>query len=254
MYEHIAPYYDQIHASFTEDVALVLALAGRVGRPVLELGCGSGRLLLPLARAGYQVTGLDNSPAMLALARERLEREPAEVQQRVTLLEGDMVAFDRPGEQYRLAVVACNTIMHLTPPQLVQTLRGVHRSLTTDGWLLLDMANPFVIAATENDNLLTLEHNFLDETAGQQVLVMAHNRLDEEAQVMHVTWLFDVSPVGGGPVQRTVATSDYFYLFPHEVELRLAEAGFALEALYGDYGRQAFDEESGRLIVLARPA
>src|SRR5690606_41981516 len=102
MYEHIAPYYDQIHASFTEDVALVLALAGRVGRPVLELGCGSGRLLLPRARAGYQVTGLDNSPAMLALAREGLDREPGVVQQVVTLPEGDRIAFVRPGERYRV--------------------------------------------------------------------------------------------------------------------------------------------------------
>lgn len=253
MYEHIAPYYDQIHASFTEDVGLVLALVGRVGGPVLELGCGSGRLLLPLARAGHQVTGLDNSPVMLALARERLAREPAGVQQRVTLLEGDMMAFDRPGEQYRLVVAACNTFMHLTPPQMVQSLRSVRRSLAAEGRLLLDMANPFIMAAMENDNLLTLEHHFVDETAGQQVLVMAHNRLDEEAQVLRVTWLFDVSPVGGGPVQRTIATSDYYYLYPHEVELRLAEAGFALEALYGDYEQQAFGEESGRLIVLARP-
>src|SRR5690606_38919095 len=149
----------------------------RVGRTALELRRGSGRLMLPRTRAGYQRTGLDNSPAMLAQARERLGRGPDEGRQRVTSPERDTVDFERPGEQYRLAVVACNTIMHLTPPQLVQTLRGVHRSLTTDGWLLLDMANPFVIAATENDNLLTLEHNFLDETAGQQVLVMAHNRL-----------------------------------------------------------------------------
>jgi SAM-dependent methyltransferase len=72
MYEQTAKYYDLVHAELKDDIPLVLTLAGQGKGPILELGCGTGRLLLPLARAGYEVIGLDNSPAMLAKAKARL--------------------------------------------------------------------------------------------------------------------------------------------------------------------------------------
>ena len=62
MYDQIAHYYDLTHADLTDDIDFILSLAQAVNGPILELGCGSGRLLLPLARAGFTVTGVDNSP------------------------------------------------------------------------------------------------------------------------------------------------------------------------------------------------
>src|SRR5690242_5009291 len=85
-------FYDAVPLYSTRgDVALYLDEAARAGEPgtVLEIGCGTGRLTLPLARAGHVVTGVDLSPAMLARARSKLAAEPPEVRARVTLLEAD---------------------------------------------------------------------------------------------------------------------------------------------------------------------
>lgn len=100
------PYLDEVFAGVYDvqwpppeagevDIPLLLDYAAAQGGPVLELACGTGRVVLPLARAGHLVTGIDSSPQMLAQARAKLAPEPEEVRQRVTLVHGDMRDFHR---------------------------------------------------------------------------------------------------------------------------------------------------------------
>ena len=77
-YDRIARYYDLTHDRLTADVPFLLAQAAEAGGPVLEIGCGSGRLLVPLARAGQTITGVDRSAEMLARAEPRLAALPAQ--------------------------------------------------------------------------------------------------------------------------------------------------------------------------------
>lgn len=200
MYEQIARFYDLVHADLTADVGFMLALAARCDGPVLELGCGSGRLLLPLARAGYVATGVDNSPAMLARARARLAGEAEAVQRRVILVEGEMTRFNLSAQSvpFALAVISYNTLMHLPPEQMQAALQHVGRYLGADGRLLLDLANPFAVASTPDDHTITLEKMLLDPETGDTIVLLASNRLDDVAQVLQVTWLYDVTPAGGG--------------------------------------------------------
>jgi SAM-dependent methyltransferase len=94
-YRALAAYYDLIYAKVgPDDVPFYLDHAARQAGPVLELGCGTGRVTLPLARAGFHVTALDLSPAMLEQLRAKLAQEPAEAQARVTIVEGDMAQFE----------------------------------------------------------------------------------------------------------------------------------------------------------------
>ena len=79
MYDQIARYYDLLHGDLTEDIEFVIRLAEKSGGPVLELGCGTGRLLLPLVRIGQKTTGLDNSEEMLAVAKAKVASERAAV-------------------------------------------------------------------------------------------------------------------------------------------------------------------------------
>lgn len=253
MYEQIARFYDLTHADLTEDIAYLLALAGRIGGPILELGCGSGRLLLPLARAGYEVTGVDNSPTMLARARKRLDAEPEVVQRRVTLVEADMASFVLPGAsgRFALAVVGFNTLMHLTQREAVAMLRRTGRCLRAGGGLFLDVSNPFAVAQTPDDGSISLERSLVVPETGEIVLQMASSRVDVDEQVLDITWIYDVSPVEGGPVQRTVVRATYHYFYPHELELLLATEGFRVESLAGNYDERPFAEDSWRLLVTA---
>jgi SAM-dependent methyltransferase len=251
IYSQIAPYYDLLHASLTQDIGFTLALAARHPGPVIELGSGTGRLLLPLARAGYHVTGVDNSMPMLSRAKQRLAEEPAAVQERATLVAADMTQLALAPAHFSLALVPYNTFMHLDAAAAVTAVRAVARHLQPGGRLLLDLANPFVVEHTPGDQLVSLEKILTEPESGAVVVVMAANILQPATQQLTITWIYDASPAGGGPVERSVARVTYHYYFPHQVELLFEQAGLRLEALFGDYGEGSFDETAERLLALA---
>ncbi len=251
-YSRLAPYYDLLHAGLTEDVGFVLALVARNRGLVLELGCGTGRLLLPLARAGCRVMGVDNSAAMLALACRHLAKEPALVRERASLLAGDMTRALFAPETFALALVPYNTVMHLGPAEAAATIRAVARQLRPGGRLFLDVANPFAVERAPGDQPLSLERILTDPDSGTTIVVLAASQLEETAQRLHTSWLFDASPAGGGPVERTVVQVAYHYYYPHQIELLLQEAGLQLEALVGGYDDEPFDEAAERMLALAR--
>ncbi|MBK8900120.1 MAG: methyltransferase domain-containing protein [Anaerolineaceae bacterium] len=252
MYDQIAHFYDLTHASLTADLPFVLQLASETGGPVLELGCGSGRLLLPLARAGHSVTGLDLSTVMLDRARARVAQEAAAVQQRITLHQADMTRFLLPGAPtFGLVVVPYNTLLHLDTPQALAALRQARGCLGENGRLFIDLANPVDIASTPEDALLSLENVLTDPETGELIVHLASNQLETADQTLHITWIYDVSAPNGGPVHRTIVHGTYHYRYPHQMELLLQEAGFKLLNLWGDYDQSPYDESSSRLLILA---
>lgn len=250
MYEQIASYYDLTHADLTEDIPFILRCAQLANGRILELGCGSGRLLRPLAQAGYTVTGVDNSATMLARARALLAAQPTAVAQRVTVQQMDMSHLALDG-RYALILIPYNTFMHLDSAQALATLKKAVAHAQPGGRLLIDLDNPFTIANSPEDHLLTLENLLTDPESGDLVVQMASNKLDTLEQCLHITWLYDRSPKLGGAVHRTVAQASYHYRYPHQLELMLQESGWGSVAFYGDYGRMPFDEESPRLLVEA---
>ncbi len=250
MYDLIARYYDLFHSDLTEDIGFVLTLAGQSGDSVLELGCGTGRILIPLARAGLTVTGLDSSEPMLALAREKTAAESDQVQNRITILTGEMKSFNLD-ERFSLIVIPYNTFMYLNPVTRPVVLRRVRQHLSPTGILFIDLANPFNIEQTPDDRTMTLEKVIADQTNQEIVIQMASSWVDWKTQILYITWIFDSSPAAGGPVRRQVAQAEYHYSFPHEMELMLDESGLRLKALYGDYSCSSYNEESERLLVVA---
>ena len=258
MYNKIAHYYDLTHADLTEDIDYILELVGktavstssRQAVSILELGCGSGRLLLPLARAGYQITGIDTATAMLARAQTQLNAESPAVQQRTTLLEADMTQFTAPVNSFDWAIMPYNTFMHLEPTQMGITLKKIAQSLRKNGRLIIDLINPTALATTPNDRLLTLENTFTDPENGHIVVQQSSSELDEINQTLHITWLYDASPPEGGAIHRTVAQAAYHYLYPHQLELLLHDAGLRLLAITGSYDDDPYTEESDRLLIL----
>lgn len=252
MYDQIARFYDLTHATLTDDLPFILHLAAEADGPVLELGCGSGRLLLPLARAGRSVIGLDSSTGMLDRARARLAQEPTTVQARMTLHQADMTNFVLPAApQFGLIVIPYNTLLHLDTAQALAALRQARDCLGENGRLFIDIANPADIANTPEDSLLSLENVLTDPETGELIVHLASNKLNTADQILHITWIYDVSTPDGGPVHRTVAQAAYHYRYPHQLELLLQEAGYQLLHLWGDYDQSPYDEASNRLLLLA---
>src|SRR5262245_22537391 len=106
LYDHVIPYRDR------GDVAFFVGAAQESGGPVLEIGCGTGRVLLPTARAGVSITGLDASPSMLAICRRRVAAEPEAVRARIDLVEADMRSFQL-GRRFALATIPFRPFQHL---------------------------------------------------------------------------------------------------------------------------------------------
>ena len=254
MYEKIARYYDLVHADLRADIGYALILAKRMSGPVLELGCGTGRLLLPLARAGYNVTGIDNSAAMLAQLRFKLLMEAKAVWSRIKLVEGDVTQMPLLGHGYfSLVLLPYNTLLHLDMTQIRMMLQGVRGCLRKNGRLFIDIANPVTVAQTPEDASLTLEQMFIDPETKDIVLLLASNQLALDEQKLTITWLYDASPATGGPISRTITQATYHYYYPHQMELLLGENGFKIETLMGNYDESPFTEDSERLLITATP-
>src|SRR5215216_1584932 len=145
-YAELPELYDIEHAGFSDDVELYLRVAEVVGDPILELGCGTGRVLAPLAAAGHRITGIDRSRPMLDRARARLkvQENTGDLWQRVTLAEGSMTeAESAPGGPFGLVIFSLNGLMHLSDTAAQRAaLASARRALDPRGMLVIDVLNP----------------------------------------------------------------------------------------------------------------
>jgi SAM-dependent methyltransferase len=168
-YDRFAPFYDLEFGSFDDDLPLYRAFAAHVGHPVLELGCGTGRVLLPLAAEGYRVTGVDLSPAMLALARAAAEEQG--LADRVALVEGDIRSLaGLPEAHFALAVSAINSFLHLeTQEDQLAALRSIARCLRPGGLFIADLFPPHPELLAEYDGRLVHAGTFRDPASGERI-------------------------------------------------------------------------------------
>jgi ubiquinone/menaquinone biosynthesis C-methylase UbiE len=124
------------------DVDFYISCAREFGGPILELATGTGRVLWPIAEAGFDIVGIDISETMLAQARQKAENETSVTRERVRLYQMDMTSFVI-GELFRLAIVPFRAFHHLTmPDQQRRALDCINRSLVSNGHLVVDLLDP----------------------------------------------------------------------------------------------------------------
>lgn len=247
-FDAFARYYDADYGAIDEDVPFYRELARGCGGRVLEVMCGSGRLLVPLAQAGLRVAGIDISGAMLARARERLRA--AGLLERVELTEGDICACAPPGP-FGLAIVAVNSFMHLlTVEAQLAALGQIREALRPGGTLALDLFNPDVARLAEQNGALALDKLFT-LPGGGRVQKFVSQQPDLAAQINHVTFLYDELD-SAGHVTRSVLPFGMRWLYRFELEHLLARAGFALERVYGSYELDEYQSNSDLILAVAR--
>ena len=246
-FDAFARFYDADYGRFRDDVPFYHAMAQRTGGPILELMCGTGRLLEPLARAGYHVTGVDVSPQLLSIARHKLAN--AGLQHHVTLVEAD-VRLEIPAGPFAMAIVGLNSFMHLeTVDDQLAVLRHVHQVLEPGGVLVLDLYNPDPRELVRHNGEMLLDKTFtLDD--GAQVQKFVVQSADLAAQINHVMFIYDETGTDGN-VRRTTLPFAMRWLYRYELEHLLARAGFLVEAVYGSYDLDEFDSASELMLTVA---
>jgi SAM-dependent methyltransferase len=241
-------FYDADYAAVTDDLPFYQELARRCGGPILEAMCGSGRLLEPLARAGYQLAGIDISARMIGAARDRLAA--AGLLDQVQLLEGD-IRDVAPRGPFGLAIVALNSFMHLTTTkaQLAALIR-IREALRPGGLLALDLFNPDLRALASHNGELVLDRTFA-LADGTPVQKFVAQQTDTAAQLNHVTFIYDELDAQGY-VRRNVLPFTMRWLYRYELEHLLARASLELEAVYGSYELDEYSTESPLMLAVAR--
>ncbi len=251
-FDCVARFYDMDYREYDGDLQLVADLAQESEGPLLELGSGTGRVLLPMAGVGHRVTGVDFSPALLARAREKLASAPFADQ--VTLVQADLRTFALPEQDFGLAYCVSNTLMHLTTQEeQLAVLENAHRHLRPGGRLLLDLFNPDVPEFLRVAGLQELADRWHDPATGAQVLKWSIRWPDLARQLLETTFIYkELFPDGRS--QRTVCPFTLRFLWPSEGVLMLRLVGFQVEAVWGDFDGHPHTAESERLIFLAHKA
>lgn len=247
LYDHVALYRDR------PDVAFFTDAARASGPPVLEIGSGTGRVLLPVARAGVDIVGLDSSPSMLAVCRGLIEREPAAVRARIELVEGDMRSFDL-GRTFTLATIPFRAFQHLaTVEDQLACLAGIRRHLGAGGRLILDVFNPSIEALVQPVGQESAPDAEFTMPDGRRVTRRyCITSRDRARQLNHVELIYYVT-YPGGRAERLVHSFPMRYLFRFEGEHLLVRAGFEIEHLYSGYDKSPFGSSyPGELIFVAR--
>lgn len=250
--QFVAESYDYApHRRSRCDVEFYVEEAKEVHGPALELGCGTGRILIPVARAGIRVVGLDSSVHMLGVCRQRLGNEAGEVRSRVTLLQGDMRWFNLP-DRFNVVMMPFRSFQHLlTVDDQLACLSAIRRHLADRGVLILDVNafGPLVSGEVGKEcgdepdfhlpdgRHVRLRHRIIARDRCLQVV---------DAEVNYWIGLPD------GREERLVQAVRLRYTSRLELEHLLARGGFELRNVYGGFRREPLGSvASDELIVVA---
>ena len=251
--EALARLYDLDLSEDPGDIDLYLALAARTGGPILELAAGSGRLAVPLAVDGYEVTGVDLDTAMLARARAMADGTGAATERRLRFVHGDARDIRLPDAgTYRLAFVPLNSIFLMGgrsgQAAAIETLAA---HLAPGGLAVVDAWLPDAEDLARYDGRVVLEWVRAEPETGRTVTKTGSALWDPVTGTVRLTTIFDAGHPGESPV-RWVRVDRLRLVGPDELVAMAEAAGLEVETLAGDYDLGPIELGAERVVLVAR--
>jgi SAM-dependent methyltransferase len=251
--EFVAEFYDPVYDNLRHnDIQFFVDYAVAAAGKTLELGCGTGRVLIPTARAGCEITGLDLSPFMLQKCREKLGNEPSSIRTRVKLVQADMTNLSL-NEKFDLITIPFRPFQHLiTVTEQKACLDCVRKHLLPDGHFILDVFHPSLPRLTDPKYLMEMDNEpqvnlpkggVLRRTVRTAAFHIAEQY--NEIELIHYVKHPD------GREERLVHTFPMRYFFRFELEHLLTGSGFKIIDFFGNYDRSPFTSESPEMIIIA---
>lgn len=240
--------YDLMYPQTSEvnkKVGFYLDLATAARQPVLELACGTGSMLLPIAAKGIACEGLDLSSDMLAEARAKFDARAVHALFHI----GDMASFDL-GRRFGLVFIASNSLLHLhSADDIVQCIQSVRRHLDKGGRFVFDVFNPSVRMLAGADGTRREMQRFDDPEQGE-VRVEVEERYDAVAQVTRGVWYFS----SNSESDFLTVSLEVRSIFPQELPLLIEKGGLKLLERYGDFSYSPFTNESLHQVCICEAA
>lgn len=253
--------YDLEHRADDDDIGFYCALAHRLApSTVIELGCGTGRITVPLAqvavRDNFDIIGLDSGSEMLDKAREHLAKAASEVRQRVKLVEGDMRSW-RAGSHAELIIVPCSSISHvLSLDDQLELWRTGFDNLAAGGHFVVEVQMPNLAAFADSFRsprrvVTEVDLDVTDSQTKSRLLRHKSTSYVSSEQKASIRFVYE-------RFEKTVSVERYIddfashVYFPRELQLLFMHAGFEVEAVYGDYHFRPLEPSSQLIIMVGR--
>jgi len=220
------------------DIDFYVECARELGGPVLELATGTGRVLWPIAAAGFEIVGIDISEKMLDMARAKAGRESPATRSRVRLFHADMASFQLD-QSFRLAIVPFRAFQHLTlPEQQREALRCVNRSLVLGGRLVIDLFDPRLDLCTPGALSPNPERRLQEPNTGHTVVRRVLRRINDPLrQVFTETVRIEELDTDGRIVASEETSWSLRWTTRQEMRYLFELTGFEVAAEYSDFFR-----------------
>lgn len=250
-YDGWADVYDSIYAYVREDIPFYVREAAKSGGPVLELGCGTGRVALPIAQSGIDIVGLDNSDAMLERARSKVRLLDAG-NGNIDLQLEDMREFSL-GRTFPLVIIPFRGFLALfSVEDQVRCLSSIREHLEPDGRLIFNIFVPDPQMLVEDEDAAFHLRDVTDPNTGRTSVVWQQTRVDTFNQVLSVRLIVDEIDQNGTVGKRFYC--DYRIRYAHRIEILhlLERCGFEVIDLYGDFDYSPLDEDSEEMVWVVK--
>jgi len=242
------------HADYTDDLPFWESSTDG-NDPVLELGCGHGRLTIPLARAGRKIVGLDLNLTCIQYLQSEIEKETQDLQKRITIIQADMLQYQ--GEQiFGSIIIPCNTYSIFSAEERRHLLGNAAQMLNQGGMFVASVPNPHWIKTLyenlpgdEKDAETDLETIIQHPENNQPVQVSS--RLVSTSGGIRWDWLYD-QMFPDGRVERFVISTEHHLASLETYQSEFQAAGFKVIDQLGDFDGAAYENESPYLILVTR--
>lgn len=254
LYDSFALIYDLQHRTYLDDVPMYLQLAREhaAQSAILELGAGTGRVMIPLVEAGHRVVGVDESAQMLQLAEANLRQSPRAPAERWSLVQADARSLHLD-EKFNLAFIALNTFLHnATRDDQLATLASARRHLREGGVLIVDLPANDELVYQPDDGEFQFEASMIDPATQAQINKYVASRVFWATQEQELTYRIERRRNSDmSEMEEQLVSFRLRHVFKHEMELLLLQSGFATPAWFGDYDLSPHAEGSTRMIAVA---
>lgn len=247
-----AEFYDPVYSKQLRDVKFWLDYAQKTGGKTLELGCGTGRVLFPLAQAGITITGIDYSVYMLDICRRKLSEQPTDVQKRINLVQANMTNF-QTSEQYSLVIIPGRSFQILiSPAEQESCLRSIAAHLKSLGTLIIDVFHPDFPRLYDPKYLQEFDRTSGVKLADGRTVdvtsrIIAYHKDKQYNEVEEIYYVHHPD----GKEERLVQSYPFHYFFRFEMEHLLRICGFKVIELFGDFDKSSFTDTSREMIFVA---